>query len=88
MGAGAGFGNDCRGSLRREDNDLWQQSGDREEVTHFQRGTCVLAIICLGVEDEGEDGKNESQDSPQMARWMVVPFGEGRKKFIEKVEQN
>lgn len=75
-------------SLRREDNDLWQQSGDREEVTHFQKGTCMLAIVCLGVEDEGGDGQNESQDPPQVNRWMVVPFGEGRKRFTEKVEQN
>lgn len=61
---------------------------DREEVTHFQRGTCMLVIICLDVEEKGGDGQNESQDAPQVTRWMVVPFGEGRKRFIEKVEPN
>lgn len=34
-------------SLRRDDNDLWQRSGDREEVTHFQRGACMLAIVWM-----------------------------------------
>lgn len=75
-------------SLRRDGNDLWQRSGDREAVTHFQRGACVLAIVRLDVEDKGGDGQSESQDAPHVTRCMVMPFGEGRKRFIEKVEQN
>lgn len=45
--------------LGRDDNDLWQRSGDREEVMGFRRGTSTLVIICL--EDKGGDGQSESQ---------------------------
>lgn len=42
----------------------------------------------LDVEDKGGDGQSESHDAPQVPRCMVVPFGEGRKRFIGNVEQN
>lgn len=43
-------------SLRRDENNLWQHSRDREEEMGFQRETNMLVIVCLGVEDQGGDG--------------------------------
>lgn len=43
-------------SLRREDNDLWQYSRDREETMDSQRETNMLVTICLNIEEKGGSG--------------------------------
>lgn len=56
-------------SLGRGDNDLWQHSGDREDVMDFLKGTSMLMIICLDVEDKIGDSQSESQVPTSAGQW-------------------